>query len=150
MTERPRWIHEFEDLAAVAGDLIARRTRDYPGHIERGTISAEEAAAGIRIMAAITYDWRRHIDLIRLRLAEPTNPEPKPATRAERIATLETATARAAALAAKTPDNQVAADYAEMVATLLWWERETLGIRFITDTNLAMRAQVLDAPAEAA
>lgn len=144
----PRWANELDVLATVAGDLIAKRVEKYPEQVERGLISAEDAATGTRIMAAIAHDWRRHVDLI-VERKPGTAPEPAPATRAERIATLEKSAAGAAARSASKPGDLYRAEYAEVVATLLWWERDTRGIRFITDTNLVLRRR-LTATAEAA
>ena len=143
----PRWAAEFEDLAAVATDLSAKRSLAYPDAVARGILSAAQAEAGLRIMAAIAADWRRHVDLVQRRFPA-TIALPAAATREERIATLEHAARRAAELAARKAEDGNAAAYAEFVETLLWWERQPFGIRFITDVNLELRRR--DASAQAA
>jgi hypothetical protein len=148
---RPRFAYEHADLAAVAGDLIAQRTLKYPDAVARGTLSAEQAADGLRIMTTIAADWKRHRDLILHGLPAAIGAEAEAATSAERIATLEQAAQRARQIAASKPADADRAYYADCVETLLWWERQPFGgIRFITDTNLALRAQHAPAVAEAA
>lgn len=136
---RPRWALEIDMLTAVAGDLIAQRTLKYPEAVEKGHLTSEAAADGLRIMAAIAHDWRRYLDLVILRRPAMISPPAEAATREERIATLEAAAAKAAALAVRKDSDVYRREYADLVETLLWWERQDHGIAFITDVCLELR-----------
>lgn len=144
-TAAPRWAGDWENLSLVATDLAGQRAMHYPLHVQRGTLSAEEAAAGIRIAQAIALDWRRLVDWAARpseRRREPMSmPAEAPhATPAERVATLASAATRARQLADKEPQDMYRPDYAELVETLLWHERGRFGPRWLLETNIHLRA----------
>jgi hypothetical protein len=82
-------------FAAVAADLLADRERLYPGLIGKGTLSAEQAADGLRIMKAIVADWKR---IAALYAGEEVGPCDATASAAEKDRELEGALARLRAI----------------------------------------------------
>lgn len=131
MSTTPRYAYESALLAMVAADIHAQRVAHYPAAVARGVLTLEQAAAGIRIAAAVEADWRRVMD--------PALPRDRGASKTEKIATLTTAAARSAELAAKQPDDWGRAEYAEFVQTLLWWESRTPDAQAIVEINLEAR-----------
>ncbi|ARS29050.1 hypothetical protein [Sphingomonas sp. KC8] len=148
----------------IATDLHAQRATQYPAHVAKGTLTAADAATGIRIAAAIEADWH-HVRTLQPRAVAPA------ATKAEKVTTLEDAVTRTRLRAGKAGQKMpklaqryvgdlgelhhlaetgwfsahkkqvaafvYAAEYAELVETLLWWERRPLGHLFIASINIA-------------
>lgn len=139
MTDRPRLYACTPDLAAAAADLHAQRVAGYPGAIARGLIDAASAERRLAISAAIAADWAWHA-------SGGEGPEPAHGIdRAAKLETLEAAAVKTRALADQKPGDVDAAVYAELIATLLWRERQWADVLFLTRTTLALRAAVQQA-----
>jgi hypothetical protein len=130
----PRFAYEWPELAKVAAFLHAERERRYPALIAKGKIGRDEADADTRAMAAVADDWRRAL----AKLPAPAAPI---ATRWEKIAALTTAAHRYRARLARDPGNADLIEMVESIEALRWWtSRDPLGLQFLTDTTLALRA----------
>ncbi|MDX3885563.1 MAG: hypothetical protein QHC65_14170 [Sphingomonas sp.] len=162
--DRPRWAAEWHALATAAAHLHAQRAARYPAAIEKGAITADAAAVGIRIAAAIAADWR-HVATLAPREAGPE------ASKAERIDTLTAALRQTRAKEGKAGEQLPklarryigdpgelatmndrgwfgagrplvtaylnAAEHAELIETLLWWERQPFDHLFAASLNIA-------------
>lgn len=107
MINPPPFADHWPELAAVANDMLARRSAGYPPRVEAGKMDAAEAARGIRIGTAIAQLWHaviRHTDLPELQ-----------ASAAEMESDLATAAARAAGKII-----EGSPDYPACVAALHW------------------------------
>jgi hypothetical protein len=60
MSERPRFIYAYAEMAQVAEDVRRNRADGDPALVEAGKLSAEDAATRRRISAAIAVDWKAY------------------------------------------------------------------------------------------
>lgn len=162
--EAPRWAYQTDALAMIATDLHAQRATHYPAHVARGTLTPADAATGIRIAAAIEADWQ-HVRTLQPRAAVrdvtkaekvetleaavkrtrllagkagqklPELAQPYVGDTSELHYLNDRGWFRTDAAEVKAYAN--AAEYAELVETLLWWERRPLGHLFIASINIA-------------
>lgn len=58
MTDRPRFIYAYAEMAQVADDVRRKRAEDDPAMVEAGRMTADTAAYRLRISTAIAVDWR--------------------------------------------------------------------------------------------
>ncbi len=87
MTERPRFNYAYAEMAQVAEDIRKNRAEGDPALVDVGKLSAEDAAARLRISTAIAVDWAYY--------ARHELPPRKGATEAEKVADLTTVLAGA-------------------------------------------------------
>lgn len=137
--DTPRWAYRYEELEKIAQDLLAQRERGYPAQVAKGKMTQADADAGIATMAAIAADWHAVV-----------TGKPLPAqtiSQAVKRKTLEHASRRCAMIASAKPHDRDAAEYAELVETLLWQQQDyfsTSHIRWCHDLTLDLRAAYAD------
>ncbi len=85
MSERPRFIYAYAEMAQVAEDVRKNRAESDPRLVAAGKLSADDAAARLRISTAIAVDWAHY--------ARDELPPIKGATDAEKVADLKAALA---------------------------------------------------------
>ncbi len=121
MADRPRLWSATEALCWCARDILRKRQTGYPAAIEARQLTADAAAVGLRVAAAIASDWTRAIELSANFPEFTPQPLPEPLDRFAKASPTE----RVTALAAVTRHPAVKADpaYAEIVEALLWWEQ---------------------------
>ncbi len=168
MTERPRFLHAYDELAIVAEHVRAQRAKGDPTLVEQGRLTAEVAANRLRVATTIATDWQ-HYAKLRLPPIDTT-------TRSERIESLQAAlaghrqrTERARqAIVNEYGESFLLRSMAELWAlmdshdpatarvrpflhhesctaaleAMLWWERmpRDRGIRFLTRMNMDLVA----------
>jgi len=168
MTERPRFIHAYNELATVAEHVRAQRAEGDPALVKQGRMTADTATNRLRVATMIATDWQ-HYAKLRLPPIDTT-------TRSERIESLEAALAghqqrtkqARQAIVNEFGDGFLVRSMAELWAlvdshdpttarvrpflhhescaaaleAMLWWERmpRNRGIRFLTRMNMDLRA----------
>lgn len=85
MTERPRFIYAYDELAIVAEHVRAQRAEGDPALVEQGRMTVDDAATRLRVATTIATDWRHY--------AKMQLPPLDATTKAERIASLQSALA---------------------------------------------------------
>lgn len=80
MSDRPRFIYAYAEMALVAEDVRTNRAEGDPALVEVGKLSVEDAAMRLRISSAIAVDWAHY--------ARDELPPIKGATDEEKIADL--------------------------------------------------------------
>lgn len=60
MSERPRFIYAYAELALVAEDVRKNRASGDPTLVETGKLSADAAATRLRISTALAIDWKAY------------------------------------------------------------------------------------------
>lgn len=60
MSERPRFIYAYAEMAQVAEDVRKNRAQGDPVLVEAGKLSADAAAARLRISTALAVDWKAY------------------------------------------------------------------------------------------
>jgi hypothetical protein len=60
MTEKPRFVYAYAEMALVADDIRKNRAEGDPSLVEAGRLSPEDAAARLRISTALTVDWKAY------------------------------------------------------------------------------------------
>ena len=58
MSERPRFIYAYAEMALVAEDVRRNRAEGDAALVEAGKLSAEDAATRLRVATAIAVDWK--------------------------------------------------------------------------------------------
>lgn len=174
MSERPRFVYAYAELALVAEDVRKNRAEGDPALVEAGKLSADDAATRLRISTAIAVDWKH--------FARMELPPVDGATNTEKIDSL----ASALAGAVKRRDHMLAAmvaeygravaalslselwaihdahdtrsqwilpylhweSYAAALEAMVWWQQRPHyeGRRFITMVNLQLRDMGYVAP----
>lgn len=86
------------DLLHLVTQVLADREAAYPKHVADGTMTAEDADKGLRVMRAIVADWRR---LVELRNCRPCQPLDTSATDVEKLDVVTYIHDRALAIRAK-------------------------------------------------
>lgn len=81
MSERPRFIYAYAELALVAEDVRRNRAEGDPLLVDAGKLSPDTAAARLRISTALAVDWKAY--------ARMELPPLDQATDAEKIADLK-------------------------------------------------------------
>lgn len=140
---RPRWYGETAALAEVARFICRQRAETYPALVEQGKVPAAEAAHATAVARAIADDWSW--------AESPHGPPPSHPgiTRGDRIASLEHAlqrwqartTAAAADRATGADRLQAHHDLVELIATLLWRERQPIDIATLNRLTHQARLQ---------
>ena len=136
----PRLFSDHHLLAAVARHLHAQRAVHYPRLVVEGRLSRARALDGLRIMRTIARSWRAIAEL----RPEPVgahDPDQGGAWPFERIQHLTVTARHARAQADAAQGNRQAADLADAIETLLWWETARPSARWLVDTTLAGRRQ---------
>lgn len=87
MSERPRFVYAYAEMAQVAEDVRKNRAQGDPALVAAGRLSAEAAETRLRISTAIAVDWAHY--------ARNELPPRKGATDAEKVADLTSALAGA-------------------------------------------------------
>lgn len=87
MTERPRFIYAYAEMAQVAEDVRKNRAEGDPRLVDAGKLSAEDAANRLRISTAIAVDWAHY--------ARDELPPIKGATDAEKVGDMKSVLAGA-------------------------------------------------------
>ncbi len=80
MSERPRFVYAYAEMAQVAEDVRKNRAQGDPTLVAAGRLSAEDAETRLRISTAIAVDWAHY--------ARNELPPRKGATDAEKVADL--------------------------------------------------------------
>jgi hypothetical protein len=60
VTERPRFVYAYAEMAQVAEDVRKNRAEGDPALVEAGKLTAEDAASRLRISTAIAVDWKAY------------------------------------------------------------------------------------------
>ena len=60
MTERPRFVYAYAEMALVAEDVRRKRAEGDPSLVDAGKLSPVAAAARLRISAALAVDWKAY------------------------------------------------------------------------------------------
>lgn len=60
VTERPRFIYAYSEMAQVAADVRKNRAEGDPALIDAGKLSAEDADTRLRVSTAIAVDWKAY------------------------------------------------------------------------------------------
>ena len=60
MTERPRFVYAYAEMALVAEDVRRNRAEGDPSIVDAGKLSPDAAAARLRISAALAADWKAY------------------------------------------------------------------------------------------
>jgi hypothetical protein len=60
MTQKPRFVYAYAEMALVADDIRKNRAEGDPSLVEAGRLSPEDAAARLRISTALTVDWKAY------------------------------------------------------------------------------------------
>jgi len=81
MTERPRFLYAYTEMAQVAEDVRKNRADGDPALVAAGRLTVEEAATRLRISTAIAVDWANY--------ARDELPPIKGATDEEKVADLK-------------------------------------------------------------
>jgi hypothetical protein len=71
MTEAPPHAFAFRALHRTAARVLADREAAYPAYVEKGQMTGQDAATGIRHARSLEADWRRIVDLRAGREAAP-------------------------------------------------------------------------------
>lgn len=163
MTERPRFIYAYAELALVAEDVRRKRAEGDPALVDAGKLSTDAAATRLRISTALAVDWKAYACM--------ELPPLDQATDAEKIADLQGVLAgaekrrdhaRAAMIHEYGPEIEVLSlnelwtihdshdtrslrvlpylhweGYAAAIEAMLWWQERPRyeGRRFITMVN---------------
>lgn len=134
---RPPLADAHKRLAAVAASLLADRVEKYPALVEAGKLTQADADTGIRIMRGVADLWRAY-------LAKEPEPERCPccggASYREQRDALAIADARLAKITAADPEDAAKAEYAAVVAALLWHAEIALGAELYLRANHAKAA----------
>ncbi len=109
MTNRPRFIYAYAEMALVAEDVRKNRAEGDPALVEAGKLSVDDAATRLRISTAIAVDWKH--------FARMELPPVDGASDAEKIESLAAALAGAGKRRDHTQAAMVA-EYGRAVATL--------------------------------
>jgi len=80
MSDRPRFIYAYAEMALVAEDVRKNRAEGDPALVDAGKLSAGDAATRLRISTAIAVDWAHY--------ARTQLPPIKGATNEEKVADL--------------------------------------------------------------
>jgi hypothetical protein len=60
MTERPRFIYAYAEMALVAEDVRRNRAEGDPSLVDAGKLSPDAAAARLRISTTLAVDWKAY------------------------------------------------------------------------------------------
>lgn len=60
MSERPRFVYAYAEMAQVAEDVKKNRAQGDPVLVEAGKLSADAAATRLRISTALAIDWKAY------------------------------------------------------------------------------------------
>jgi hypothetical protein len=60
---RPRFTYAYREMALVAENVRKNRAQGDPALVEAGKLSAEDAAARLRISTAISVDWKAYASM---------------------------------------------------------------------------------------
>ena len=60
MTERPRFIYAYAEMALVADDVRRNRAEGDPALVDAGKLSSDAAATRLRISTALAADWKAY------------------------------------------------------------------------------------------
>jgi hypothetical protein len=60
MTERPRFVYAYSEMALVAEDVRRKRAEGDPVLVDAGKLSSEAAARRLRISTALAVDWKAY------------------------------------------------------------------------------------------
>jgi len=60
VTERPRFIYAYAEMALVAEDVRRNRAEGDPGLVDAGKLTSDAAATRLRISSAIAVDWKAY------------------------------------------------------------------------------------------
>jgi hypothetical protein len=60
MTDRPRFIYAYTEMALVADDIRRNRAEGDPSLVDAGKLSTDAAAARLRISTALAVDWKAY------------------------------------------------------------------------------------------
>jgi hypothetical protein len=60
MSERPRFVYAYAEMAQVAEDVRKNRASGDPALVEAGKLTADAAATRLRISTAIAVDWKAY------------------------------------------------------------------------------------------
>ena len=91
MSERPRFVYAYAEMAQVAEDVRKNRAQGDPALVAAGKLTAEDAETRLRISTAIAIDWAHYAR----RELPPTNGAEMIASDAEKVADLKAAQAGA-------------------------------------------------------
>jgi hypothetical protein len=75
MTEKPRFVYAYAEMALVADDIRKNRAEGDPSLVEAGRLSPEDAAARLRISTALTVDWKAYARMALPPLDQTTDAE---------------------------------------------------------------------------
>lgn len=141
----PRWFSDHHLLASVARHLHAQRAAYYPRLVVESRLSRAKALDGLRIMRTIARSWRAIAEL-RPEPVGAQDPDQGGAWPFERVQHLTVAARHARAQADAAEGNVQAADLADAIETLLWWETARPSARWLVDTTIAGRRQANACP----
>ena len=75
MTDRPRFLYAYSEIALVAEDVRRNRAEGDPALVDAGKLTADDAAARLRISTAIAVDWEAYARMDLPPLDRTTNAE---------------------------------------------------------------------------
>lgn len=167
MSERPRFIYAYDELAIVAEHVRAQRAEGDPALVEQGRMTADDKATRLRVATTIATEWRHY--------AKMQLPPVDATTGPEKIASLQSALAghqQRTDRARQAIVNEYGAAFfirstaelwglvdmhdpstarvlpylhhegcAAALEAMLWWEQQPHldGIRFLTRMNIDLR-----------